>query len=285
MTDAGVGQSTCVGIGGDPIIGTTFLDVLQLFAADDRRPTRSCSSARSAGRPRRPPRPGPPSTCADIPKVAFIAGRTAPEGKRMGHAGAIISRRRRDGGIQGRRRSRRPASASPARRPSCRPCSATPATAADGERRCRPVDIRFLFDYDRWATRAASSTPPWASTRRPGRPTNVVDERGLGGILVHHLGAPPALAPRPDRRRRRAPRPEDEPLLDLDALRDARGSASGPATTPGSMAWTDAWLDADRRGHRVLADAGPRREPRDAAPVGGGGPADGRSATPRATST
>ena len=91
MTDAGVGQSTCVGIGGDPIIGTTFLDVLQLFAADpgdrrDRPDRRDRRRGRGDGR-----RVGRPSTCADIPKVAFIAGRTAPEGKRMGHAGAIIS--------------------------------------------------------------------------------------------------------------------------------------------------------------------------------------------------
>ncbi|MBA3235815.1 MAG: succinate--CoA ligase subunit alpha [Chloroflexi bacterium] len=90
MTDAGVGQSTCVGIGGDPIIGTTFLDVLQRFAADDSTDaivligeiggSAEETAAAWAG-----------EHLADTPKVAFIAGRTAPEGKRMGHAGAIIS--------------------------------------------------------------------------------------------------------------------------------------------------------------------------------------------------
>jgi succinyl-CoA synthetase alpha subunit len=90
MTDAGLGQSTCVGIGGDPIIGTTFLDVLQLFAEDDATDAivligeiggaAEETAAAWAGEHLR-----------DIPRVAFIAGRTAPEGKRMGHAGAIIS--------------------------------------------------------------------------------------------------------------------------------------------------------------------------------------------------
>jgi succinyl-CoA synthetase alpha subunit len=90
MTDAGLGQSTCVGIGGDPIIGTTFLDALQLFADDDETEAivligeiggaAEETAAAWAGEHLR-----------DIPKAAFIAGRTAPEGKRMGHAGAIIS--------------------------------------------------------------------------------------------------------------------------------------------------------------------------------------------------
>ncbi len=90
MTDAGLGQSTCIGIGGDPIIGTTFLDVLQLFAEDDDTDalvligeiggSAEETAAQWAGEHLR-----------DVPKAAFIAGRTAPEGKRMGHAGAIIS--------------------------------------------------------------------------------------------------------------------------------------------------------------------------------------------------
>jgi succinyl-CoA synthetase alpha subunit len=90
MTDAGIGQSTCVGIGGDPIIGTTFLDVLKLFAADPETAgivligeiggAAEEQAAAWAGEHLR-----------DVPMAAFIAGRTAPEGKRMGHAGAIIS--------------------------------------------------------------------------------------------------------------------------------------------------------------------------------------------------
>ncbi|HKF84550.1 MAG TPA: succinate--CoA ligase subunit alpha [Candidatus Limnocylindrales bacterium] len=90
MTDAGLGQSTCVGIGGDPVVGTQFLEILQLFAADPDTDaivligeiggTAEEEAAAWAGEHLR-----------DVPKVAFIAGRTAPEGKRMGHAGAIIS--------------------------------------------------------------------------------------------------------------------------------------------------------------------------------------------------
>ena len=90
MTDAGVGQSTCVGIGGDPIIGTTFLDVLQLFAADDGTDA-IVLIGEIGGAAEETAAAWAAEHLADVPKVAFIAGRTAPEGKRMGHAGAIIS--------------------------------------------------------------------------------------------------------------------------------------------------------------------------------------------------
>jgi succinyl-CoA synthetase alpha subunit len=90
MTDAGIGQSTCVGIGGDPIIGTQFRDILELFAADPETDgivligeiggAAEEEAAAWAGEHLR-----------GVPMAAFIAGRTAPEGKRMGHAGAIIS--------------------------------------------------------------------------------------------------------------------------------------------------------------------------------------------------
>jgi succinyl-CoA synthetase alpha subunit len=90
MTDAGVGQSTCVGIGGDPIIGTTFLDVLELFAADGSTDA-IVLIGEIGGAAEETAAEWAADHLADIPKVAFIAGRTAPEGKRMGHAGAIIS--------------------------------------------------------------------------------------------------------------------------------------------------------------------------------------------------
>ncbi len=90
MTDAGVGQSTCIGIGGDPIIGTTFLEVLQLFAADPGTGA-IVLIGEIGGAAEETAAAWAAEHLRDLPKVAFIAGRTAPEGKRMGHAGAIIS--------------------------------------------------------------------------------------------------------------------------------------------------------------------------------------------------
>jgi succinyl-CoA synthetase alpha subunit len=90
MTDAGIGQSTCVGIGGDPIIGTTFLDVLQLFAADDQTDA-IVLIGEIGGSAEEEAAAWAAEHLRGVPMAAFIAGRTAPEGKRMGHAGAIIS--------------------------------------------------------------------------------------------------------------------------------------------------------------------------------------------------
>jgi succinyl-CoA synthetase alpha subunit len=90
MTDAGIGQSTCVGIGGDPVSGSSFVDILELFAEDEETVGivligeigGGAEEAAAAWRREHLP---------DLPMVAFIAGRTAPPGRRMGHAGAIIS--------------------------------------------------------------------------------------------------------------------------------------------------------------------------------------------------
>jgi succinyl-CoA synthetase alpha subunit len=90
MTDAGIGQSTCVGIGGDPIIGSTFLEVLQLFAADPETEA-IVLIGEIGGAAEEEAAAWAAANLDDVPKAAFIAGRTAPEGKRMGHAGAIIS--------------------------------------------------------------------------------------------------------------------------------------------------------------------------------------------------
>lgn len=89
LTQAGLGVSTCVGIGGDPIIGTTFIDVLEMFRNDPGTEaivligeiggSDEEMAAELIGR-------GYPK-----PVVAFVSGRSAPPGKRMGHAGAIIS--------------------------------------------------------------------------------------------------------------------------------------------------------------------------------------------------
>ncbi len=90
MTDAGLGQSTCVGIGGDPVIGSQHIDILKLFAADPDTEA-LVLIGEIGGTAEEEAAAWAAEHMANVPKVAFIAGRTAPEGKRMGHAGAIIS--------------------------------------------------------------------------------------------------------------------------------------------------------------------------------------------------
>jgi succinyl-CoA synthetase alpha subunit len=88
LTGAGIGQSTCIGIGGDPIIGSTFVDYLRLFEQDPQtKVVVMCGEIGGSDE----------EDAAEFiktmskPVVAFVSGRTAPAGKRMGHAGAIIS--------------------------------------------------------------------------------------------------------------------------------------------------------------------------------------------------
>lgn len=89
LTRAGVGQSTCVGIGGDPINGTNFIDVLAAFEADPE--TRVVAMMGEIGGTDEQDAARFVHDEMTKPVVGFIAGRTAPPGRRMGHAGAIIS--------------------------------------------------------------------------------------------------------------------------------------------------------------------------------------------------
>ena len=89
LTERGLGQSTAIGIGGDPIIGTDFIDALELFDADSE--TDAIVMCGEIGGEDEENAAEYIDQHVDTPVVGFIAGRTAPPGKRMGHAGAIVS--------------------------------------------------------------------------------------------------------------------------------------------------------------------------------------------------
>jgi succinyl-CoA synthetase alpha subunit len=90
LSEAGIGQSTCLGLGGDPIPGTNFVDALELFEADPK--TKRIVLVGEIGGTAEEEAAAFIRKHVTKPVYAYIAGRTAPEGKRMGHAGAIVTR-------------------------------------------------------------------------------------------------------------------------------------------------------------------------------------------------
>ena len=89
LTQLGLGQSTCMGIGGDPVVGTRFIDALAAFQMDPK--TKGVVLIGEIGGTAEEQAAAYIQQHMDKPVAAFIAGRTAPPGKRMGHAGAIIA--------------------------------------------------------------------------------------------------------------------------------------------------------------------------------------------------
>ena len=220
MTDAGVGQSTCIGIGGDPIIGTTFLDVLQLFAADPETDA-IVLIGEIGGAAEEKAAAWAAEHLADIPR-----SRSSPAGPRpraSGWATPGRSSRAAPGPPRPRsRRSRRPASGSPAPRPSCPRSSATPATAARHMSRLMDLvagdapdilmvigidDLAALDDLQRFTAHLALGSgldPTWldlfaeAARRSPARRAGRFHRRPARARGARRWRRPDGRAGRPD---------------------------------------------------------------------------------------
>ena len=89
LTEQNIGQSTCIGVGGDPLIGTTFVDVLRLFEKDAQ--TKLVVLIGEIGGTAEQEASEVIKNEMSKPVISFVAGSTAPPGRRMGHAGAIIT--------------------------------------------------------------------------------------------------------------------------------------------------------------------------------------------------
>ncbi len=155
LTSAGMGQSTCVGIGGDPIIGTRFLDALALFEGDDG--TDGVVLIGEIGGTDEEEAADYIEEHMAKPVVAFIAGQTAPPGKRMGHAGAIVS------GGSGTAQEKM-ARMEKAGIPVARTPSEIPVLLAEALRRKRPRAIRVVGGGAKRA-RGKGSVRPAAAAR------------------------------------------------------------------------------------------------------------------------
>ena len=266
MTDAGIGQSTCVGHRRRP----DHRDAVPRGAQAVRRRSgdrgdrphrrdRRCGRGGSGGVGRRA---SPGRAEGRVHRRADRAGGQADGPRRRDHLRAAAGRR-----PPRSRRSRRPASASRARPPSCRRSFARPATATEWTL----SDIRFLFGYDRWATQRILAMLPgidddvWTAD-------DAVGSRGLGADRRPHAGRPSALAARDRADRRGGPVPRTSRCPASEALTDAWAEEWAavdellePLTTSCSPSATTGVAD--------LADARARREPRHAAPERGGRPA------------
>ena len=126
MKELGIGISTSVGIGGDPINGSSFKDALELFEADDG--TDAVLMIGEIGGPQEAEAAGFVRTSMSKPVAAYVAGLSAPKGRKMGHAGAIIS-------AFGERRRRWRSCATPASRSRPRRPSSARRWRSSGQRR------------------------------------------------------------------------------------------------------------------------------------------------------